>query len=121
MILLTILLLQVMLEVCAETCTTIHIDDCQSRWEGQGDTRVWAIIPGSCVRRPQQRCEQPSLQCRHLPSRRCRTVRRCRRQQCRKVPWTFCHKRPRKQNCRLIQRTLPKEVSRTVKIKNCSL
>ena len=47
-IILTILSLQVIVEVCAErtvgrqlSCVTVEIDDCQSRWEGEGDSRVW--------------------------------------------------------------------------------
>ena len=39
---------EVMVEVCAErrvrpepSCVTLYIDDCQSRWEGEGDSRVW--------------------------------------------------------------------------------
>ena len=142
------------MEVCAErsagprmSCLTLMIDDCQSRWEGEGDSRVWvtsdiiytkssllsyyfptiqAVIPGSCVRRPHQRCEETSgrrgetsLECRQVPQRRCRTARRCRRQECRRVPWTFCQRRPRKLNCRRVQRIVPKEVSRTVNIRNC--
>ena len=43
MIVLTVFSLQVMVEVCAErrSCETIYVDDCQSRWEGEGDSRVW--------------------------------------------------------------------------------
>ena len=51
MISLTTLSLQVILEVCAErtvgrelSCVTLEIDDCQSRWEGEGDSRVWVNI-----------------------------------------------------------------------------
>ena len=50
-IILTVLSLQVMVEVCAErsagprmNCLTLMIDDCQSRWEGEGDSRVWVYI-----------------------------------------------------------------------------
>ena len=39
----TMFSLQVMVEVCAErrSCETIYVDDCQSRWEGEGASRVW--------------------------------------------------------------------------------
>lgn len=43
-IILTMFCLQVMVEVCAErrrSCTTLYVDDCQSRWEGEGASRVW--------------------------------------------------------------------------------
>ena len=47
-IILTMFSLQVMVEVCAErivvpqsSCVTLYIDDCESRWEGEGDSRVW--------------------------------------------------------------------------------
>ena len=43
--------LQVMVEVCAErivvpqsSCVTLYIDDCESRWEGEGDSRVWVKL-----------------------------------------------------------------------------
>lgn len=127
----------VMMEVCGEVtrqieedCWTLHRMDCESHWVGEGENRVWEVIPESCVRRPYERCDAlpgpvtspVTLECRRLPQRRCSpsvTKRRCPRSACRQVPWTFCSKEPRRTNCRMVEETMPRQITRTRSVRRC--
>merc|ERR1711923_379405 len=37
-------------------CSTQYKDDCQYQWEGQGASKVWAVIPGTCKSNPYDSC-----------------------------------------------------------------
>merc|ERR1711876_51815 len=39
---------QVCNTVTKKQCSTEYKDDCEYQWEGQGASKVWAVIPGTC-------------------------------------------------------------------------
>ena len=129
-----------------EECWTLYRMDCASHWVGEGenkvgpdsgmtqaskeclvyDFQVWEVIPESCVRRPYERCDpvpvSPSLECRRVPQTRCSPApRRCPRSACRQVPWTFCSQVPRRTNCRMVEDTVPRLITRTRTVRVCDV
>merc|ERR1711973_1032116 len=74
-------------EVCdtsyVNQCTTEYKDDCEYQWEGQGASKVWAVIPGTCKSNPYDSCNDvqkskdtqvPYQECNKVPSQKCVNV-----------------------------------------------
>merc|ERR1712061_169736 len=38
-------------------CTTDYKEDCEFQWEGYGNNKVWAKIPGTCKQNPYDKCQ----------------------------------------------------------------
>merc|ERR1711879_550982 len=38
-------------------CTTEYKEDCEFQWEGYGNNKVWAKIPGTCKQNPYDNCQ----------------------------------------------------------------
>jgi len=114
-------------------CTTLYKQDCESRWEGEGDAKVWVIIPETCKTNPYEKCDEvvtqsehsvPKSSCIEVPEEVCVSVpvQKCRkvpRKQCSQEPWTFCSKVP-EQRCETVHKRVPHRVSKTVHKKVCS-
>ena len=45
------------LEPYIETvCSTQYTEECEHRWEGEGNDKVWVPIPGTCRQEPHEAC-----------------------------------------------------------------
>merc|ERR1719242_309433 len=96
-------------------CSTEYKEDCQYQWEGHGNNKVWAPIPGTCKQNPYDSCKDVSKTkekqvaypvCRDVPEKVCQDVPR---QQCRDVPRQHCTNKHKKVPVR-ISKTVPKKV-----------
>ena len=39
-------------------CVTLYKEDCEYQWEGQGSSKVWAPIAGTCKKNPYDECQE---------------------------------------------------------------
>merc|ERR1711892_7470 len=113
-------------------CNTLYKEDCESRWEGEGNDKVWVIIPDTCRTNPYEKCTEvvqqversvPRTICNRVPEEKCVIVpsKRCRQvpeQKCTQEPWTFCTKQPEKK-CKNVHKRVPQRFSRTINKKVC--
>ena len=93
------------LEYYTETeCNTDYKQDCEYRWEGSGNNKVWAPIPGSCNNNAYDKCGDVQ------------------KQKLKQVPYQDCQKVPKQVKCRVakegliiavlgVQQSSPQEVS----------
>merc|ERR1719312_223620 len=81
-------------------CTTLEQEHCDHRWEGEGNEKVWVVIPGSCVSNPYDVCKDipktkelliPVPICENVPVEQCVDVPR---DKCREVPDIICKTKP---------------------------
>ena len=81
-------------------CTTLEQEHCDHRWEGEGNEKVWVVIPGSCVSNPYDVCKDipktkelliPVPICEDVPVEQCVDVPR---DECREVPDIICKTKP---------------------------
>merc|ERR1719312_1853260 len=83
-------------------CTTLEQEHCDHRWEGEGNEKVWVVIPGSCVSNPYDVCKDipktkelliPDTICNTKPFETCESVpmKEC-KEDIRKVPVRFSRK-----------------------------
>jgi len=49
-------------------CTTQYKEDCEYQWEGYGNNKVWAPIPGTCKQNPYDRSSHSGRLCSTSPS-----------------------------------------------------
>merc|ERR1712106_322815 len=120
-------------EPCTETeCSTQYKDDCEYRWEGYVNDKVWAPIAGTCKKNPYETCKDVSKTkerqvaypvCNDVPEQKCVDVPR---QQCVSVPDQICTNQPLqkcqdvpRQNCQAVHKKVPVRVSRKVPKKVC--
>merc|ERR1712198_297561 len=121
--------------VCAKTeteCNTDYKEDCEYQWEGTGNNKVWAPIPGTCKNNAYDKCQDvqkeklkqvpyndcnnvPKQVCNDVPKQECRTVTE---QSCSQVPYENCQNVPR-QECQAVHKKVPKRVSSKVPKKVC--
>jgi len=92
-------------------CNTDYKEDCEYQWEGTGNNKVWAPIPGSCRNNAYDKCgdvqkqklrQVPYDDCQSVPKKVCNKVpeKQCRQvtsQDCRKVPYQDCQDVPQQQ------------------------
>merc|ERR1711936_1016453 len=113
-------------------CSTEYKEDCEYQWEGHGNNKVWAPIPGTCKQNPYDSCKGVSKTkekqvaypvCRDVPEQVCQDVPR---QQCRQVPDQVCSNQPLqqcqdvpRQHCTNNHKKVPVRVSKTVPKKVC--
>merc|ERR1712241_1517810 len=73
-------------------CTTEYKEDCEFQWEGYGNNKVWAKIPGTCKQNPYDKCQDVTKTkekqvaypvCNDVPEQKCVDVPR---QHCRQIP-----------------------------------
>jgi len=115
-------------------CTTDYKEDCEFQWEGYGNNKVWAKIPGTCKQNPYDKCQDvtktkekqvaypvcndvPEQKCVDVPRQHCRQVpdQVCTNQalqQCENVPRQQCTKKHKKVPVR-ISKNIPKKVCDT--------
>merc|ERR1712154_684658 len=87
-------------------CTTDYKEDCEFQWEGYGNNKVWAKIPGTCKQNPYDKCQDVTKTkekqvaypvCNDVPEQKCEDVPR---QQCtkkhKKVPVRISKNIPKK-------------------------
>merc|ERR1712062_782461 len=89
-------------------CSTEYKEDCQYQWEGHGNNKVWAPIPGTCKQNPYDSCQD---------------VSKTKEKQvacpvCRDVPEQVCQDVPRQQ-CSNKHKKVPVRISKTVPKKVC--
>jgi hypothetical protein len=113
-------------------CTTHYRDDCEYRWEGSGNEKVWAPIPGTCKKNPYDECKDvaktkakqvtypvcqdvPEEKCAKSPRPECSTVPE---QRCTTVPRQTCATVPR-QNCVALHKKVPVRVSKQLPRQVC--
>merc|ERR1712183_1147588 len=53
-------------------CTTEYKEDCEFQWEGHGNSKVWAKIPGTCKQNPYDNCQDVS-KTKNIPKKVCDT------------------------------------------------
>merc|ERR1712061_94492 len=113
-------------------CSTEYKEDCEYQWEGQGNDKVWAPIPGTCKNNPYQTCKDVAKTkavqveypvCRDVPEQKCQTVPR---QKCVTVPDQVCTNQPLqkckdvpRQSCNNIHKKVPVRVSKRVPRRVC--
>merc|ERR1711910_84337 len=115
-----------------QQCSTEYKEDCEYQWEGHGNNKVWAPIPGTCKQNPYDSCKDVSKTkekqvaypvCRDVPEQVCQDVPR---QQCRQVPDQVCSNQPLqqcrdvpRQHCTNKHKKVPVRISKTVPKKVC--
>ena len=56
-------------------CSTQYKEDCEYQWEGTGNNKVWAAIPGTCKSNPYDHCEDVQKQAvKQVPYTDCQAV-----------------------------------------------
>merc|ERR1712130_637557 len=113
-------------------CNTDYKEDCDYQWEGTGNNKVWAPIPGTCINNVYDKCGDvqkqklkqvpyndcqnvPKQVCNKVPKQECRTVTE---QQCQQVPYQDCQNVPQQQ-CKPVHKKVPQRISRRVPKKVC--
>merc|ERR1719474_1570193 len=113
-------------------CNTDYKQDCEYQWEGTGNNKVWAPIPGTCKNNAYDKCQDvqkeklkqvpyndcnnvPKQVCNDVPKQECRTVTE---QSCSQVPYENCQNVPR-QECQAVHNKVPKRVSSRVPKQVC--
>merc|ERR1712126_746896 len=113
-------------------CNTDYKEDCEYQWEGTGNNKVWAPIPGTCNNNAYDKCGDvqtqklkqvpyndcqnvPKQVCNKVPKQECRTVTE---QQCQQVPYQDCQNVPQQQ-CKPVHKKVPQRISRRVPKKVC--
>merc|ERR1739847_66929 len=89
-------------------CTTEYKEDCEFQWEGYGNNKVWAKIPGTCKQNPYDKCQD---------------VRKTKEKQvaypvCNDVPEQKCVDVPR-QHCTTKHKKVPVRISKNIPKKVC--
>jgi len=113
-------------------CVTEYKEDCEYRWEGQGNEKVWVPIPSTCTTNPYDSCQEvPKTRakqvaypvCQDVPEQKCVDVPR---QECREVPDQVCTNQPLqkcqevpRESCETEHKKVPVRVSRQVPKKIC--
>merc|ERR1712154_418977 len=99
-------------------CSTQYKEDCEYQWEGYGNNKVWAPIPGTRKQNPFDTCKDVTKTkerqvaypvCNDVPEQACQDVPR---QQCRQVPDQHCTNKHKKVPVR-ISKSVPKKVCDT--------
>merc|ERR1712193_299357 len=113
-------------------CTTEYREDCEFQWEGYGNNKVWAKIPGTCKQNPYDKCQDVTKTkekqvaypvCNDVPEQKCVDVPR---QHCRQVPDQVytnqplqqCEDVPRQQ-CTTKHKKVPVRISKNIPKKVC--
>merc|ERR1712130_937153 len=113
-------------------CKTEYKEDCEYHWEGEGNDKVWAVIPGTCKSNPYDDCKDVVKQkarqvaypvCRDVAENKCTEVPRevCTTvpdQECVNQPLKKCQDVPR-QSCQKVHKKVPVRVSRQGHKKVC--
>merc|ERR1712066_839623 len=115
-----------------QECSTEYREDCEYQWEGHGNNKVWAPIPGTCKQNPYDSCKDVTKTkerqvaypvCNDVPEQVCQDVPR---QQCRQVPDQVCSNQPLqqckdvpRQHCTNKHKKVPVRVSKSVPKKVC--
>merc|ERR1712066_786700 len=115
-------------------CTTENKEDCEFQWEGYGNNKVWAKIPGTCKQNPYDNCQDVTKTkekqvaypvCDDVPEQKCVDVPR---QQCRQVPDQVCHNQPLqqcedvpRQQCTTKHKKVPVRISKNIPKKSVTL
>merc|ERR1711933_596167 len=113
-------------------CTTEYKEDCEFQWEGYGNNKVWAKIPGTCKQNPYDNCQDVTKTkekqvaypvCNDVPEQKCVDVPR---QQCRQIPDQVCHNQPLqqcedvpRQHCTTKHKKVPVRISKNIPKKVC--
>merc|ERR1712130_857280 len=96
-------------------CSTQYKEDCEYQWEGHGNNKVWAPIPGTCKNNPYDECKDVTKTkakqvaypvCNDVPEQLCKDVPR---QVCSQVPRQECFAKHKKVPIRVSKR-VPKKV-----------
>merc|ERR1711892_513181 len=92
-------------------CTTQYKKDCEYRWEGEGNSKIWAPIPGTCKENPYDECKDvPKTKERQVAYPVCSQVPQ---EKCVDQPHETCQDIPR-ENCHNEHKKVPVRVSRKV-------
>merc|ERR1712186_124360 len=113
-------------------CTTDYKEDCEFQWEGHGNNKVWAKIPGTCKQNPYDKCQDVTKTkekqvaypvCNDVPEHKCVDVPR---QHCRQIPDQVCHNQPLqqcenvpRQQCTKKHKKVPVRISKNIPKKVC--
>jgi len=113
-------------------CVTEYKEDCEYRWEGSGNSKVWAPIPGTCKSNPYDNCHEVSKTkakqvaypvCHDVPEEKCVDVPK---EVCHEVPDQVCHNAPLqkcqdvpRESCHAVHKKVPVRVSRQAPKKVC--
>merc|ERR1712200_30502 len=88
-------------EAYTETeCSTEYKEDCEDRWEGEGNEKVWAPIRSTCKQNPYDPCKEAPKQ----------KERQMGYQECNQVP---------RQACNSVHKKVPERISKRVPKKVC--
>merc|ERR1712154_483301 len=113
-------------------CITEYREDCEFQWEGYGNNKVWAKIPGTCKQNPYDKCQDVTKTkekqvaypvCNDVPEQKCVDVPR---QHCVEVPDQVCTNQalqqcenvPRQQ-CTTKHKKVPVRISKNIPKKVC--
>jgi len=113
-------------------CTTEYKEDCEFQWEGYGNNKVWAKIPGTCKQNPYDKCQDVRKTkekqvaypvCNDVPEQKCVDVPR---QHCRQIPDQVCTNQPLqqcenvpRQHCTTKHKKVPVRISKNIPKKVC--
>merc|ERR1712165_603277 len=99
-------------------CSTQYKEDCEYQWEGYGNNKVWAPIPGTCKQNPYDSCKDVTKTkerqvaypvCNDVPDQVCTNQPL---QQCKEVPRQHCTTKHKKVPVR-VSKSVPKKVCDT--------
>merc|ERR1712048_1179789 len=113
-------------------CTTEYKEDCEFQWEGYGNNKVWAKIPGTCKQNPYDKCQDVRKTkekqvaypvCNDVPEQKCVDVPK---QHCRQIPDQVCTNQPLqqwenvpRQHCTTKHKKVPVRISKNIPKKVC--
>merc|ERR1712019_267250 len=115
-----------------KSCSTDYKEDCEFQWEGYGNNKVWAKIPGTCKQNPYDNCQDVTKTkekqvaypvCNDVPEQKCVDVPR---QHCRQIPDQVCTNQPLqqcenvpRQHCTTKHKKVPVRISKNIPKKVC--
>merc|ERR1711874_544201 len=113
-------------------CKPTTREDCEFQWEGYGNNKVWAKIPGTCKQNPYDKCQDATKSkakqvaypvCNDVPEQKCVDVPR---QHCRQIPDQVCTNQPLqqcenvpRQQCTKKHKKVPVRISKNIPKKVC--
>merc|ERR1711963_1098212 len=89
-------------------CNTDYKEDCEYQWEGTGNNKVWAPIPGTCNNNAYDRCGDVQKQ----------KLKQVPYNDCQQVPYQNCQNVPQQQ-CKPVHKKVPQRISKRVPKKVC--
>ena len=113
-------------------CETVHSEECEHRWEGEGNDKIWVPIPGTCRQEPYEECvdvaktkqrqisfpvcsDVPHQVCVDVPKEVCHEIPE---KKCAQKPYEVCSDVPR-EKCINVHKRIPVNASKKIPKQKC--